>query len=276
MVSIASIHVYPIKSCHGIPVSNVRIVETGIERDREWMIVDTDKQFVTQRQVPTMANIRPRLGQQSMTIGFKNWTDEVNLPLDEIGEPVMVQVWRDKCAAWETSPAASEFISTALSRNVKLVRRAHTEKRFVSDRNAPEWGREAGLSFADAFPILAVFKESFDDFKRYLGAPVAIDRFRPNIVFSGLEPYADDNLTTMRGQSVELEHMGARTRCQMTNIDQDSGVSFGDVLPLLAMRRRDRALRGVTFGQAFGIRAGVGAILSIADVFSIRGWRNGT
>jgi uncharacterized protein YcbX len=261
--------VYPIKSCHGIPVSSVRIVETGIERDREWMIVDTENQFVTQRQIPAMANIRPRLGQKSMTIGFKDWTDEVSLPLDEIGEPVTVQVWRDECAACESSPAASEFVSMALSRNVKLVRRVHTDKRFVSDRNAPQWGRHACLSFADAFPILAVFKESFDDFNSYLSAPVPINRFRPNIVFCGLDPYADDNVTIMRGQSIELERMCARTRCQMTNVDQESGVSFNDVLPLLTARRHDRNLRGVTFGQALGIRAGVGAILSIADVFSI-------
>jgi uncharacterized protein len=269
MLSIASIHVYPIKSCHSFSVSSVRISPTGLDGDRDWMIVDLDNKFVTQRQVPGMANIRPRPGAHGITIGVNGWTDEVSVSLEETGTPVIVRVWGDECPALETSPAASEFISTALSRQVKLVKRVRSWKRLISDRNAPDWVRHSCLSFADAFPILGVFQESFNDFNSYLNSPVTIDRFRPNIVFSGLEPYADDRLTTLRGHSIAFERLCARTRCQITNIDQDRGVAFHDVLPLLAIRRRDRALGGLTFGQALGIRSGVGAMLSTSDVFSI-------
>ena len=55
--SIAALFVYPVKSCRGIALDFARLAERGLEHDREWMIVDGDGRFVTQRDVPRLALI---------------------------------------------------------------------------------------------------------------------------------------------------------------------------------------------------------------------------
>jgi hypothetical protein len=39
MGHIASLHVYPVKSCRGIDVPDALVTPTGLEWDRRWMIL---------------------------------------------------------------------------------------------------------------------------------------------------------------------------------------------------------------------------------------------
>ena len=63
---IAALNVYPVKSCRGIGLADVRVAARGFVAatpsgdvgDREWMIVDRDGRFVTQREHPRLALIR--------------------------------------------------------------------------------------------------------------------------------------------------------------------------------------------------------------------------
>jgi uncharacterized protein YcbX len=38
--TIASLYLYPVKSCAGIAVDEALLIETGLEFDRAWMVVD--------------------------------------------------------------------------------------------------------------------------------------------------------------------------------------------------------------------------------------------
>ena len=63
MARIASLHVYPVKSCRGIEVDAFRLTDTGPEWDRRWMIVKSaDGRFITQRSHPSMARIGVAVG----------------------------------------------------------------------------------------------------------------------------------------------------------------------------------------------------------------------
>jgi cytochrome c553 len=67
--SVAALNVYPVKSCAGIGQEQVRVAPAGLVAstpsgavgDREWMIVDRDGTFVTQREYPRLALIGTNL-----------------------------------------------------------------------------------------------------------------------------------------------------------------------------------------------------------------------
>ena len=61
MPKISDLFVYPVKSCAGVRMNEVAIVPTGFEFDRNWMVVDADGAFVTQREHPTLALVKPHL-----------------------------------------------------------------------------------------------------------------------------------------------------------------------------------------------------------------------
>jgi uncharacterized protein YcbX len=54
---ISQLFVYPIKSCAGIDLSEIQLQETGLAHDRQFMLVDAQGRFVSQRELPRMALI---------------------------------------------------------------------------------------------------------------------------------------------------------------------------------------------------------------------------
>jgi len=55
MATISDLYIYPIKSLGGIPVSEARLTDRGLEHDRRWMLIDENNRFLTQRENPEMA-----------------------------------------------------------------------------------------------------------------------------------------------------------------------------------------------------------------------------
>ena len=55
MITIASLYVYPVKSCRGIPMQQAQLTARGLQYDREWMVVSPNGRFLTQREEPRLA-----------------------------------------------------------------------------------------------------------------------------------------------------------------------------------------------------------------------------
>ena len=60
MILVSGLYVYPVKSCRGISLEAAELAERGIRHDREWMVVDADGSFMTQREWPALARVEPR------------------------------------------------------------------------------------------------------------------------------------------------------------------------------------------------------------------------
>ena len=62
---IDALWLYPIKGCRGFSVPSARLAQTGLEvdgiGDREWVVVDDQGEFFSQRELPKMALIETRL-----------------------------------------------------------------------------------------------------------------------------------------------------------------------------------------------------------------------
>ena len=232
--TVAALFVYPVKSCRGIELQQARLTERGIAHDREWLIVDASDRFITQ---PALA-----------------------IEFGREGPRRSVTVWRDTLPAIDQGDTAARWLSQWIDAPVRLVRFDRDVKRMCN----PDFAGPSGAhhSFADGYPVLVLSQASLDELNRRLDAPLPVDRFRPNLLLSGIEAHDEDHLATIDAGPVRLKLVKPCTRCQITTTDQATAVVGIEPLPTLAQYRRNDALDGVTFGMNAIIEAGVGAMIT--------------
>jgi uncharacterized protein YcbX len=259
MISVASLHVYPVKSCRGIERAAVEVAEAGLEHDREWMVVSPDGRFLTQREEPRLALIDTDVDARRLRLSLAS-RGVMEVPLDLRGATREVVVWRHRCVAHDQGEESAHWLSEALGRPVRLVRfdRAH---RRPSD---PAFtGRTPGYSrFADGYALLVLSLASLADLNARLPAPLPMNRFRPNLVLDGVAAYGEDAIRELRAGPVTLRLVKACTRCTIPTTDQETAVRDPHE-PLRTLRgyRWDARLRGVAFGQNAIVVEGAGETL---------------
>lgn len=256
MITVASLHVYPVKSCRGVERTEARLTEAGLEHDREWMIVTPEGRFVTQREQPRLALISPSLDDQGLHLTAPGAPD-IAVPFDFQGGPVQVTVWRDLCQAYDQGEVAARWLSGYLGRPLRLVRFDPSHRR-PSDA---VWtgGVDAVSRFSDGFALLAISLASLADLNGRLAAPLPMNRFRANLVLDGLPSYGEDALGDLAVGGIRLRRVKPCTRCSITTTNQMTGAVEGDEpLRTLKTYRWDAALRGVKFGQNLIVVTGDG------------------
>jgi len=260
VATLAEIHVYPVKSCRGIAVDEWRLEDAGFEHDREWMVVTPEGRFLTQRELPRMALVVPRLGPDRLSLTAPG-QPELALPFDLDGPAREVLVWRDHCRALDQGEAAADWFTRFLGRPARLVRFARDERR-LSDL---KWAGDSGATtrFTDGYALLALSRASLDDLNARLPAPLPVDRFRPSIVLDGLPPYGEDLLRDFHVGGAHLRVVKPCTRCVITTTRQSTGEVEGDEpLRTLKTYRWDRELHGVSFGQNVIVVGGADRVLA--------------
>ena len=249
MISIASLFVYPVKSCRGIAVLQAQLTPRGLQYDREWMVVSPDGRFITQREEPRLALVGTALLADHLELsapGLPNLA--VPMHRSVRGASVEVTVWRDRVQAFDEGHAAASWLGEHLRRDVRLVRFDDARPRPTDTAWSP--GLDGTSAFADGYPVLVLSRASLDDLNSRLPSPLPVDRFRPNVYLDGCAPYAEDAISVLASQHMRLRIVKPCTRCVITTTDQATGTAQGnDPLRTLKSYRWDEALRGVTFGQ---------------------------
>lgn len=246
-MQVTGINIYPIKSTRPIALSESEVLPRGLPWDRRWMLVERDGRFITARQHPALAMIETALGMDTLNVSVAGRAD-LRIPLAEPAAPsVPVTVWKDRCEAVPVGPAADAWFSDYLGIACRLVRMTDQVVRRVN----PDYGGPADqVSFADGFPLLLLSEASLHDLNRRLRTPVPMQRFRPNLVVDGEQPYGEDRWRRIRVGEVEFAGVKNCSRCIFTTIDPHTGVkdAAGEPLRTLASYRR-REGGGVFFGQ---------------------------
>lgn len=268
MPRITELNIYPVKSCRGIALSHAMLQPAGLEHDREWMIVRPDGRFVTQREQPRLASIVPAFEGAFLVLRAPEGR-ELRLPLQQEGAAVRVQCWRDVCSARDAGDAAASWLSRHVGESVRLVRFESTQRRLSS----LDWtgGVEAENRFSDGFPVLLISEGSLADLNSRLGQPLPMNRFRPNLVVSGLLPYQEDTIDELVAGEVTLRAVKPCTRCIITTTDQNSGEVTGpEPIRTLKTYRLSRNPPGVLFGQNLIVVSGTGCELRTGMEFAVR------
>jgi uncharacterized protein YcbX len=264
---IARLFVYPVKSCAGVEVQEAILTETGLDWDRAWMVVDEHGEFVSQRELPRMALITPKLRLSDVVLRAPGML-ALHLAMDAAEEPVKVRVWDDEVDAYDMGGVAAQWFSDFLGQKLRLVRFDPQVRRLSSLK----WtgGVEAPNQFADGFPVLVASEASLSLLNERLAAgghaAVGMERFRPNVVLAGVDAHDEDRLGVMHiatGQGeAQLKPVKPCARCPIPNVDPATAVSSPEVGDTLQGYRQDARLNGaVTFGMNAIVLAGDGLVL---------------
>jgi uncharacterized protein YcbX len=249
-----ALHLHPVKSCAGLSLERVRLTPTGLEHDREWMVIDPQGRFITQREAPRLALVQTALHDGLLWLSAGG-VAEITLPLAHDGPLREVEVWRSRVPAFDAGAEAAEFFSSWLRRPARLVRFDARHAR-LSNRDYTGELRAPNL-FSDGYPLMVLSLASLDDLNGRLAKPLPMDRFRPNLVLGGVAAYAEDSHAAIETGAVVLRLVKPCTRCVITTTNQATGLVEGtEPLATLKAYRYDATLRGVAFGHNAVIQSG--------------------
>lgn len=269
---VRSLHIYPVKSLRGCDVSSVEIDELGFADDRRFLVVDENGGFLTQRTVPAMATVSTALTEKRLTLSADN---HGSVSMSRISDPraplVPVDVWRDSgLLAEDCGNEAAAWLQQVLGLRCRLVRIGGRFHRPVTKAAAQPGDL---VSFADGAPILVATTASLDELNRRIrangGAPVPMDRFRPNLVIKdSSEPFSEETWPVLSIGDVRLRTAGPSVRCIMTTTDQQTGQRGSEPLRTLATFRRVAGGSAVCFGVNF-IQESKSGRLSVGDAVAL-------
>ena len=229
------------------------------------MLIDPQGRFVTQREYPRLALLKVQLESDFLKVySSERPEDYIQIPLILEGyESVEVVVWDDTMLAKKLDPNIDKWFSEKLGMEVHLVKMPETTHRLVSPKYAVD---NESVSFADGMPYLLIGQESLDDLNSRLESSVPMDRFRPNLVFSGAKAYEEDSWKTLKVGEVDFQIVKPCARCVMTTIDQENATKSKEPLKTLASFRTVN--NKVLFGQ--NMVALSHGILKVGDQVSIQ------
>ncbi len=262
MASIASLHIYPVKSCRGIDVATALLTPTGLEWDRRWMIVDGKDHFVTQREHAKLATITTAIAGGRLELSAEGHST-LTVDAHASGATRPVRIWKDHCNGIDAGDEAAAWLFRVLGGNYRLMRFDERAPRLAN----PEYAgpKPQPVTFTDGYPVLMISRESLAELNSRLPKPVPMARFRPNVVIEGVAPYAEDAMISFRSGNIVLRGVKHCTRCSITTTDQKNGSRDPQQEPLRTLKtyRHDRKLHGVAFGQNCVLVEGVGETIAV-------------
>ncbi|MBK5098088.1 MAG: MOSC domain-containing protein [Gemmatimonadetes bacterium] len=235
---LAGLHLYPLKSAAAFSVHHAEVDPIGLVGDRRWMLVDPRARPLTQRELPRLARVHaipaPAGGLEIVALGMPMLQLDVPGPESPV---VQTELHGRPTEGWLAAPDAADWLTDFLETPCRLLYVPPPLARAV----AAPWGLEHDrTAFTDGFPFLLIGEGSLAALNDRLGRPVPMDRFRPNLVVSGTEPFEEDEWQRVRIGSLEFRVVKPCPRCVVTTVDQATGARdpAGEPLATLATFRK--------------------------------------
>lgn len=247
-LTVSQLNIYPVKGLKGISLEASVATPRGLAHDRRFMVVEPDGHFLSQRELPAMATIWTEIAGAELLLAAPD-AGEIAVPLAPVrGEALEVEVWDSRCPALAPSPEADRWLSEALGRPCRLAWMPESTRRESKPRRA---GPGHLVGFADGYAFLVISEASLEALNARLARPVPMDRFRPNLVVRGGEPFAEDAWGDFTAGEAALRMAKPCGRCQVTTTDQSTGEVTGpEPLATLSAWRMSPE-----FGAMFGMNA---------------------
>lgn len=247
MVSISQLYIYPIKSLGGIAVTSATVTNRGLQNDRRFMLVDENNQFLTQREHRTMALLKTAIEDNELIVYHKdNPAEKLRLPLvpETSALTAMVKIWDDWCEGQYIGEEADKWFSDMLNFSCHLVYMPGSTERKVDVSYALN---DEITAFSDGYPVLLISQSSLDDLNSRMEEALPMNRFRPNIVITGTQPFEEDTMEQFNINGINFYGVKLCARCVITTTNQDTGDTGKEPLKTLAQYRRID--NKVLFGQ---------------------------
>ena len=267
-MNLSEINIYPIKSLGGIPLKSAVVENRGLQYDRRWLLVDVNNKFLTQREFPKTATVGVEILKDCLGISADEKSLEIPFEV-ETEETKVVKIWSSHCRTKIYKQSINDWFSDVLQTDCRLVVMPDETTRKVNYFYAVH--KDDAVSFADGYPVLIIGEESLSDLNARLEISVLMNRFRPNLVFTGGDAFDEDGWKQIKIGDVIFHVVKPCGRCVMTTIDQKSGVKQGtEPLKTLASYRipKRSVKRKILFGQNL-IAENVGESLRVGDQIEI-------
>lgn len=268
MFTVSELFIYPIKSLGGIAVPATTVTDRGFEHDRRWMLVDAQNNFLTQREFAEMALLQVALTADGLRVHHKINGSAVDIDFTpQTNETAAAVIWDDVCEVQFASAAADGWFSDMLSTKCRLVYMPDATRRKVETAYAQH---EEITSLSDGYPLLIIGQSSLDDLNSRLTEPLPINRFRPNIVFTGGHAFDEDRMKHFTVNGTHFYGVKLCARCSITTINQSNAAQAKEPLKTLASyRMKDNK---IYFGQNL-LHKGKG-ILHVGDAITVHEWNS--
>ena len=233
-------------------------------------MVDDQGEFLSQRELPKMAQIETRLTGVSLRLRAPGML-QLDVPFESEGDVIKVRVWNDEVAAVTQGDIADAWFSQFLGLRCRLMRFDPEAKRISNQKYTGTL--TAPYKFADAFALLVCSSASLSDLNSRLAAKghaeITIERFRPNIVLDDVEAFEEDYVDRITIGDAKLQVVKPCVRCTVPNVDPATGEAGFEPGDTLAVYRNDARAGGVTFGVNAVIESGAGARLAEGDAVEV-------
>jgi len=268
---VAALTYYPVKGLSGVPVDRAAVGPTGLRDDRNFMLVEPDGSFLSQRSLPAMASLRAELLGDGLRLSGPAAPDlDIQIRCDGKRRDVsLFGKWFGQGIVQD--PAVDAWLTDRLGRPAALVR-------VTPEHERPGWGVHRGQTgFGDAHALMITSPSSLDALNERIvgrgGEAIPMSRFRPNIVVGGWpEPHTEDKILRMSAGAVEIGYSARSIRCAVPTVDQATGEKSGpEPTRTLASYRREPDYGG---GVSFGMKAAVlaGGTLHVGDEILVHEW----
>ncbi|CAJ1975946.1 unnamed protein product [Sphenostylis stenocarpa] len=250
---ISSLFIYPVKSCRGISVSHAPLTPTGVRWDRQWVVVNSQGRACTQRVDPKLALVEVELPPDALVEDYQATKDSYMVLKAPGMEPLKIclskqhevteaiTVWEWTGSAWDEGIEASQWFSDFLGKPCQLVRfNTDSEVRQVD----PDYvGGQHRTYFSDGYPFLLLSQESLVALNELLKEPIPINRFRPNILVEGCDPYSEDLWTEIKISEFLFQGVKLCSRCKVPTINQETGIAGSEPTETLMKTRSGKVIR---------------------------------
>jgi uncharacterized protein YcbX len=268
---------YPVKSCAGVHLDEALVTPRGLQLDRDFMVIDDDNDFVSQRKVSELALVRTTIGLSAITLRAPGMDDvEVPLELDPNdgmlvettvhGRPVTGQVVSEELNDWFTAFLPRHKQNKAF----RLVHVREDAPRYIKERYHKDMASNQ-VGFADGNSMLLATEASLRQLNAEMEVSVPMNRFRPNVVVDGaeLEPYDEDFWTDLQIGALRAFVVKGCDRCVIPDTDQETAVVGKAVRRALTTRRGfnayDETNKGVFFAQNLNHVYEPGTVVRVGD-----------
>ncbi|XP_042478848.1 mitochondrial amidoxime reducing component 2 isoform X2 [Macadamia integrifolia] len=262
---VSSILIYPVKSCRGVSVTQAPITSTGFRWDRQWLVINSKGRAYTQRVEPKLALVEVQLPNAAFNGDWEPTNtsylvlrapgmSELKVSMKSTGKVIDgVSMWEWSGSALDEGAEASEWFSNYLGKTSRLVRFIEGSETRAVD---PEYACGYRTMFSDLFPFMLLSQGSLNALNELLKEPLPVNRFRPNILVDGCEPYAEDLWTEIKINGLIFYGVKLCSRCKVPTINQENGIAGNEPTEMLMKVRSDKVLRSnckqggkVYFGQ---------------------------
>jgi uncharacterized protein YcbX len=242
MPELVSLYRYAVKSCRGERLEQTQVTSMGLSFDRHWMVADETGHMLTGRDAPDLVRIAALAEENGEALQLSApGMHDLHVSRHALCIEQATKVWDDEFTTQGGYSPANAWLSQFLGRDVQLLHIGEHSTRHSEKRP------HLHLSFADGYPLLLLNTSSLDELNARVGRDMEVERFRPNLVVSGAEAFAEDGWQRLRIGEVTLVVEKPCERCVFTTLDPQTGERSADQEPLRTLAKFRKQQDGVMF-----------------------------